>query len=162
MTGFFSPFMLHRKMCRILRRRDRPTAHPRHMEYASQFAAQTTRDTIRRRRQVTKLPRPFPQYPPLSQRYRFLRMRCCVLALPMPFTGQGALGLRCDRGRMTSGMSSFLAGRHSQAFFASALCRSNAVTCILNMNRISPVIFQGASVTFEILIQSSRQQLISL
>lgn len=123
---------------------------------------QATRDTIRRRRQVTKLPKPIPQHPPFSQRYRFLRMRCCVLALPMPFTRQGALGLRCDRGRMTSGMSSFLAGRHSQAFFASALCRSNAVTCILNMNRISPVIFQGASVTFEILIQSSRQQLISL
>ena len=96
------------------------------------------RDTIRRRRQVTKLPRPFPQYPPFSQRYRFLRMRCCVLALPMPFTGQGALGLRCDRGRMTSGMSSFLAGRHSQAVFASGPIPQQRGACILDMNGAFP------------------------
>ncbi len=48
------------------------------------------RDTIRRRRQVTKLPGPIPQYPPFSQRYRFLRMHCCVLALPMPSYQGGA------------------------------------------------------------------------
>ena len=31
------------------------------------------RDTNRRWRQVTKLPRPFPQYPPFILRYGFLR-----------------------------------------------------------------------------------------
>lgn len=45
---------------------------------------QATRDTIRRRRQVTKLPKPIPQHPPFSQRYGFLRIHCYVLALPMP------------------------------------------------------------------------------
>ena len=65
-------------LCRILRRQDRPTAHPRHREYASPLAANRRRNTDRWRRQLTKLPRPFPQYPPLTLRYGMMRLLHCA------------------------------------------------------------------------------------
>lgn len=61
-------------LCRILRRQDRPTAHPRHREYASPLATNQRRDTDRRRRQLTRLPKPFPQYPPFTLRYGMMRL----------------------------------------------------------------------------------------
>ena len=58
-------------LCRILRRQDRPTAHSRHGNMQAHPGRR--RDTNRRWRQVTKLPRPFPQYLPFTLRYGYLR-----------------------------------------------------------------------------------------
>lgn len=47
-------------------------------EYASPPAANWRCDTDRRRRQLTRLPRPFPQYPPFTLRYRMTRLLRCA------------------------------------------------------------------------------------
>ena len=47
-------------------------------EYASPSAANRRRDTDRWRRQLTRLPRPFPQYPPLTLRYGMTRLLRCA------------------------------------------------------------------------------------
>jgi len=70
---------LYIQLCRFLKRQDRPTALPRHKEYASLSAANRRRDTDRWRRQVTRLPKPFPQYPPLTLRYGMMRLLRCAL-----------------------------------------------------------------------------------
>ena len=72
--GFIRTTVCYILVCHILRRQDRPTAHPRHGEYASPLATNQRRDTDRRRRQLTRLPRPFPQYPPFTLRYGIMRL----------------------------------------------------------------------------------------
>ena len=47
------------------------------------------RDTDRRRRQVTKLPRPIPQYPPFILRYGFFAVHPASAALPAPDSQPG-------------------------------------------------------------------------
>lgn len=47
-------------------------------EYASPPAANWRRDTDRWWRHLTKLPRPFPQYPPLTLRYGIVRLLRCA------------------------------------------------------------------------------------
>ena len=76
----FRPYnaMLYSALCRILRRQDRPTAHSPAREYASPPVANRRRDTNRGRRQLTKLPRPLPQYPPLTLQYGMTRLLRCA------------------------------------------------------------------------------------
>ena len=47
------------------------------------------RDTNRRWRQLTKLPRPFPQYPPFILRYGFFAVHPASMALPAPDSHPG-------------------------------------------------------------------------
>ena len=47
-------------------------------EYASPPAANRRRDTDRGRRQLTRLPKPLPQYPPLTLRYGTMRLLRCA------------------------------------------------------------------------------------
>ena len=55
-----------------------PCCSPPAREYASPPAANRRHDTDRWRRQLTRLPRPFPQYPPLTLRYGMTRLLCCA------------------------------------------------------------------------------------
>lgn len=55
-----------------------PCCSPPAREYASPPAANWRRDTDRWRRQLTRLPRPFPQYPPLTLRYGMTRLLRCA------------------------------------------------------------------------------------
>ena len=55
-----------------------PYCSPPAREYASPPAANWRRDTDRWWRQLTRLPRPFPQYPPLTLRYGTMRLLCCA------------------------------------------------------------------------------------
>ena len=74
--GFARTTVCYILVCRILRRQNRP--HPRHREYASPLATNQRRDTDRWRRQLTTLPKPFPQYPPLTLRYGIMRLLHCA------------------------------------------------------------------------------------
>ena len=64
-------------------------------EYASPPAANRRRDTDRGRRQLTRLPKPLPQYPPLTLRYGIVRTS------PLRFG-------RCLRRSMALGSRSYL------------------------------------------------------
>ncbi len=55
-----------------------PYCSPPAWAYASPPAANWRRDTDRWWRQLTRLPRPFPQYPPLTLRYGTMRLLCCA------------------------------------------------------------------------------------
>ena len=55
-----------------------PYTSPPAREYASPPAADRRRDTDRWRRQLTRLPKPFPQYPPLTLRYGMMRLLRCA------------------------------------------------------------------------------------
>lgn len=73
-----------------------PYCLPPAREYPSPSAAYRRRDTDSRRRQVTKLPKPCPQYPPFTLengRVRFFSLSW-VIALPvLPHTGFMYIGL---------------------------------------------------------------------
>lgn len=84
------------KLCRIVRRQDRPTAHPRHGEYSSRLRLHKRHDTDGRRRQLTKLPKPCPQYPPFTLRYGYMLVLPAsrLMAIPtLPAPGYRPFGL---------------------------------------------------------------------
>ena len=124
-------------LCRTLRRQDRPTAHPRHREYASPPAANRRRDTDRWRRQLTKLPRPFPQYPPLTLRYGMMRLLRCASGAAC--AGQWLWGpartfdmIVLTEQRMRSRLLSYIPV--PQAVLASIAIPQQSLTCILTMS----------------------------
>ena len=123
--------------CRILRRQDRPTAHPRHREYASPPAANRRRNTDRWRRQLTKLPRPFPQYPPLTLRYGMMRLLHCASGAAC--AGQWLWGpartfdmIVLTEQRMRPRLLSYIPV--PQAVLASIAIPQQSLTCILTMS----------------------------
>ena len=84
------------KLYRILRQRDCPTAHPRHGEYSSRLRLHKRHDTDGRRRQLTKLPKPCPQYPPFTLRYGYMLVLPAsqLMAIPaLPAPGYRPFGL---------------------------------------------------------------------
>ena len=124
-------------LCRTLRRQDRPTAHPRHREYASPPAANRRRDTDRWRRQLTKLPRPFPQYPPLTLRYGMMRLLRCASGAAC--AGQWLWGpartfdmIVLTEQRMRTRLLSCIPV--PQAVLASIAIPQQSLTCILTMS----------------------------
>ena len=125
------------KVCRILRRQDRPTAHPGTWEYASPPAANRRRDTDRWRRQLTKLPRPFPQYPPLTLRYGMMRLLRCASGAAC--AGQWLWGpartfdmIVLTEQRMRPRLLSYIPV--PQAVLASIAIPQQSLTCILTMS----------------------------
>ncbi len=115
-----------------------PCCSPPVREYVSPSEASRQRDTDRWRRQVTRLPRPFPQYPPLTLRYGTMRLLCCASGVAN--TGQRPWGsartfdiiVLTGRGW---GPHLLPSTPNSQAVFASKSIPQQRLTYILNVSR---------------------------
>lgn len=114
-----------------------PYCSPPAREYASPPAADRRRDTDRWRRQLTRLPKPFSQYPPLTLRYGMMRLLRCASGAAR--TGQWLQGpartfdmiVLTERG---CGFTSSPAIPVPQAVHASKAIPQQSLTCILIMS----------------------------
>lgn len=114
-----------------------PYCSPPAREYASPPAADRRRDTDRWRRQLTRLPKPFSQYPPLTLRYGMMRLLRCASGAAR--AGQWPWGpartfdmiVLTERG---CGFTSSPAIPVPQAVHASKAIPQQSLTCILIMS----------------------------
>lgn len=114
-----------------------PYCSPPAREYASPPAANWRRDTDRWWRQLTRLPRPFPQYPPLTLRYGIMRLLRCASGAAC--AGQWLWGpartfdmIVLTEQRMRPRLLSYIPV--PQAVLASIAIPQQSLTCILTMS----------------------------
>ena len=128
MTGAGVPASRLNEVCRILRRRDRPTAHPRHGSMQARLEVHGAIPTDGGG--GDEAPKPFPQYLPFTLRYGSLRLRRSRFGrYPSPVKSAGLTSNTFDAivwtGRMLHFPQVLRAGRDTVI-----LCN----TCILTIN----------------------------